>query len=214
MPRTPATLGVVRAKRAAAGFGLLAAVVVLPACGGSESTYVEEPGSGLFLRLPADWEVFGVVDGDPAGDPRVDVDAGAWQVGFDGASRPDRSHLEETAPDAPVGTAEVVPLAGLQLPIAQATLRTLFTADGSDPLVDGGVDELEYDEVDLGSHWGNRLVGTVDVGGQEVRVAQLGFFDEGGKRLYLVRVLCSPDCFDDNEDEIEGVLDSLTLESR
>ena len=196
------------------GFG--AAGLLLAACGGPDNTYVEEQGSGLFMRLPEDWAVFPVEDGAPAGDPRVDADFGPWSVLIDGAERPNRAHGEEANPDEPVGTVQVVPLALFQSPppLAHSTLRSFFTAEGADPLETDGITDIEYDEVDLGEHWGSRLIGTVDQGDGEVRVAQLAFFDAGGKRIHVVRILCSVECFDDNEDEIEEVLDSFTLEER
>lgn len=202
--------------RAVAGVAL-AASLLTAACGDADNTYVKESGSGLFLRLPNDWTVFPVKDGKPAGDPRIDADFGAWSVVIDGHRNPRRSHIEEPATDEPVGTVDVVPMLALQspLPLAHATLRSLFTVDGSDALESDDVRDLEYDEVDLGGHWGSRLVGTVSVDGvEEIRVAQLAFFDDSGERIYVVRIQCSLDCFDDHETEIEAILDSFTLEAR
>jgi hypothetical protein len=207
---------VTRTRSGAIAGGLAATALLLGACGDAENTYVEEQGSGLFMRLPEDWEVFPVEDANPAGNPRIDADFGPWSVLIDGAERPNRAHGEEANPDEPVGTVQVVPLALFQSPppLAHATLRGFFMVDGSDPLESDVVTDLEYDEVDLGHHWGNRLIGTVDQGGGEVRVAQLAFFDSGGKRIHVVRILCTVECFDDNEEEIEDVLDSFTLEDR
>lgn len=189
-------------------------ILLLVACGGPDNTYVSERGSGLFLRLPADWAVFPVENGRPAADPSTDVDFGAWRVLIDGDDRPDRSHGEELSPGAPVGTVQVVPRALFQTPppLAQSTLRSLFTGDGSDPLVGTAYADVEYDEVDLGHHWGNRITATMTQSGSEVRVSQLAFFDSGGERIHVVRILCSAECFEEYEDEIDGVLDSFTLE--
>jgi hypothetical protein len=189
------------------------ALALLGACGDADNTYVEEQGSGLFMRLPNDWTVFDVENGKPAADPSTDVNFGAWSVLIDGAVQPDRAHGEDAAPEEPVGTVQVVPLAMFQSPpaLAHSTLRSFFMPDGSDPL-EAGLDDLEYDEIDNGAHWGNRLTATIDQGGQPVRVAQLAFFDDGGDRVHVVRILCSIECFADNEDEIDGVLDSFTLE--
>jgi len=189
-------------------------VVLLGACGDAESTYVEEQSSGLFMRLPADWTVFQVEDGEPGGDPRVDLGFGPWSVLIDGAERPNRAHGEDENPDEPVGTVQVVPLAMFQTPppIAHASLRGFFTVDGSDPLEGTGIEDLEYEEIDRGDHWGNRISGTMRQGGDTVRVSQLAFFDEDGKRVHLVRILCSLECFEEHEAEIDAALDSFTLE--
>ena len=189
--------------------------LLLGACGDAESTYVEEPRSGLFIRLPADWTVFPVEDGNPAGDPRLDATVGRWSVFIDGAEVASRSHAEQALPEAPLGNVQITPLATLQQPppLAQASLRRFFNVDASDPLVDAStVADLEYEEIDLGHAWGNRLEGTMDLGGGELRVVQLAFFDEGGDRLYRFRLLCSVSCFDAHRAEIDDVLDSFTLE--
>jgi hypothetical protein len=192
------------------GIGLL-----LGACGDAEHTYVEEPRSGLFVRLPPDWSVFPVDDGNPAGDPRRDPTTGRWSVIVDGAEVPSRSHAEDALPDAPLGNVQITPLAMLQerLPLAQATLRRFFTADSSDPLVaTATIADLEYEEIDLGHAWGNRVEGTMNLGAGEIRVVQLAFFDDGGDRLYRFRLLCSLACFVAHEAEINEVMDSFTLE--
>jgi hypothetical protein len=189
-------------------------VVLLGACGDADNTYVEEQSSGLFMRLPADWTVFPVEDGEPAGDPRVDLGFGPWSVLIDGAEQPDRAHGEDANPNEPVGTVQVVPLSAFQSPppLAHAALRGFFTTDGTDPLEGTGIDDLEYEEIDNGDHWGNRITASMGQGADAVRVSQLAFFDEGGKRVHLVRILCSVACFEEHEQEIDAALDSFTLE--
>ena len=208
----PATLLAVTPVRS--GALIVGMALLLGACGGPDNTYVEERGSGLFVRLPADWEVFPVEDGKPAVNGRVDPDFGAWRVMIDGAERPHRAHGEQPLPDEPVGTVQVVPIELFQtpLPLAYSSLRSLFPAGTEDPLQDDTVTEVEYQEIELGENWGSRLVATIDLGAGPVRVAQLAFFDEDGKRVHLLRILCSVECFDDNEAEIEDILDSFTLE--
>jgi hypothetical protein len=56
------------------------------------------------------------------------------------------------------------------------------------------------------------MVGTFDPGSGEVRQAQLAFFDDGGDRIYIVHIMCSTECFDRHEAEIDRILDSFTLE--
>jgi hypothetical protein len=206
----PATLYAVKAVRS----GAVVVACVVAACGGPDNSYVAESGSGLYLRLPAQWEVFPVEDGEPAVDPSRDPDFGVWSVLIDGAERPQRAHGEETSPSAPVGTVQVVPreLFESPPPLAHATLRSFFTPDGTDPLAGAELGDVEYDEIDLGHHWGNRLTATVNQDDGQVRVSQLAFFDNGGKRVHLVRIMCSLDCYHEHEDEIAGVLDSFTLE--
>jgi hypothetical protein len=187
--------------------------LLVAACGSPDNTYVEERGSGLFLRLPDDWEVFELQSGSPAAD-RTDPAFGAWRVVIDGAETPSRAHGENPAPSEPVGAVSVTPLRSLQtpLPLNLSSLRTLFPPGQTDPLVEGDVTDIEYEEVDLGHHWGVRLRGTVDLGGGPVRIAQHAFFDEDGQRVHVLRIMCSVDCFDAHRAEIDDVLDSFTLE--
>ena len=209
MSLRPATLCAVTPVRSGALIGGLA--LLLGACGGADNTYVEEQSSGLFVRLPADWEVFPIEGGKPAGDPRLDTDFGPWRVIIDGAERPARAHGEDPLPDEPVGTIQVVPV-GAEIPLTLSSLRSLFPIDGSDPLEGGDITDLEYQEIDLDEHWGSRLTGTMDLGAGPVRVAQMAFFDDDGDRIHLVRILCSVECFDRNEAEIDEILDSFTFD--
>jgi len=192
------------------------AIVLVAACGGPDNTYVSEKGSGLFLRLPPDWTVYPLESGKPASDPTTDADFGVWRVLIDGDHHPDRAHGEELAPGAPVGTVQVVPRVAFStpLPLAQGALRSLFMPDGSDPLEALDLTDIEYHEIDLGHHWGNRLIATVDRGGVKIRIAQLAFFDRGGKRLHVALIQCTVECFRQHKREIDGVLDSFTLEDR
>ena len=135
----------------------------LAACGEADNEYVANNDAGLFVRLPADWTVYEVANDNPAADPRTDVDAGRWRVVFDASDSPSRAHLEQPVPDAPVGFVEIVPTAmleGAQLS-SHAALRSMLLggqADPLDPSSDVDVEVLDYEEVDLGHHWGNRIV--------------------------------------------------------
>ena len=187
--------------------------LLVAACGGPDNTYVEERGSGLFLRLPNDWEVFELQSGSPAAD-LSDPAFGAWRVVIDGADTPSRAHGEDPAPAEPVGVVSVTPLRSLQTPLSLnlSSLRSLFPPGRGDALTETGITDIEYEEVDLGGHWGVRLRGTVDLGGGPVRIAQHAFFDDDGERVHVVRVMCSVECFDSHRAEIDDVLDSFTLE--
>jgi hypothetical protein len=209
----PATLCAVKRRVVAGVVMALASAAALGACGEADNTYVEEQGSGLFLRLPTDWAVFQVEDGKPASDPQTDVDFGPWSVLIDGAAEPDRGHGEQAVPDEPVGTVQVVPLALFQSrpALAHSTLRMFFTSDGTDPL-EAGLGDVRYEEIDLGDHWGNRITATIEQGGAAVRATQLAFFDSGGDRVHVVRITCSVECYEEREDEIEAIVDSFTLE--
>jgi hypothetical protein len=160
--------------------------------------------------------VYPLQDGEP-GAARNDVDYGTWRVLLDGAPEPNRSHGNNPVPSEPVGVVSVRPLRTLQTPlaVAHASLRTLFLPGGGDPLAGTAtvpVTDLVYQEVDLDDHWGSLMTGSFDTGPGPVRQTQLAFFDDGGERLYVVHIMCSTECFARRQAEIDGILDSFTLE--
>lgn len=204
--------GPVGASVVAAG---LALVAVLGGCGGPDNVYVAHPDAGVFVRLPPDWAVFTIADKDPTADPRSDPSAGTWRVVIDGAVDADRAHIESRSPTEPVGFVEIVPtglIEGGEQISNHASLRSLLLGGSSDPLDAAGVEVVAYEEIDLGHHWGNRVVAEVQRDGDTVVMSQVAFLDDGSNRLQVMRVLCSADCYEQNEAEITAVLDSWTLE--
>lgn len=205
-------------RRLGAILGGVVALSGLAACSGPrDNAYIENNDAGVFARLPVDWTVFPAEDDNPVANPAIDLDAGVWRVLVDASERPLRSHIEEDAPDAPVGYALVAPLAGTQIQATQMGLRSLATADGSDPMAGGapGVEVASYDEIDFGHAWGNQITITYEQpSGALLKVTQLAFIDDGSNRLTLFTLGCSADCYEDNADEIGSVIASFTLEDR
>ncbi len=203
------------ARPAALVLALLVGLVAAAGCGGPDNVYVANTDAGVFVRLPTDWTVFGIVDKDPTGDPRTDPDAGTWRVVIDGAVEPDRAHIEARSPTEPVGFVEIVPtglIEGGEQISSHSSLRSLLLGGSSDPLDAPGVDVVEYEEIDLGHHWGNRVVAEVRRDGGTVVMSQVAFLDDASNRLQVMRVLCSADCYEQHEDTIVEIFDSWTLE--
>jgi len=189
--------------------------IALAGCGGPDNVYVAHADAGVFVRLPADWTVFTFADKDPTADPRTDPSAGTWRVVIDGAVDADRAHIESPSPTEPVGFVEILPtglIEGGEQISNHASLRSLLLGGSSDPLDAPGVDVVAYEEIDLGHHWGNRVVAEVRRDGDTVVMSQVAFLDDGSNRLQVMRVLCSADCYELHEAEITAVLDSWTLE--
>ncbi len=204
------------------GAAVVASALVLAAgCGDPDNVYVANERAGVFLKLPNDWTTFQVERADPTANPRTSAEAGEWSVIVDAADQPLRSHLEEAAPEAPVGMLQIIPTPFLQDPegnpisLTNQVLRALLLNLEGDPLTEPGVEVVKYVEVDLGHHWGIRLTAKLSQAEEtEVQVTQFAFVDAGGKRLYRFRLLCSVACYAEHEDEINAVLDSWTLEGR
>jgi hypothetical protein len=192
-----------------------AASMLLLACGDADHVYVADEDTGVFIQLPKDWTVFEVEDGNANVNPRTDASSGEWAVILDGSDDPRRSHLEDTAPVAPVGRASVLNITTASIPRTHAALRTLLTADGTDPLEQptDGLRVESYDEVELGTAWGYRMVLTETLApGVESSFIQLAFFDDGGNRLMMLSLGCSAECYEEHGAEIEGVADTFTIE--
>ena len=188
---------------------------LLLGCGDADNVYVADEETGVYLRLPKDWTVFEVEDGNANVNPRTDPTSGEWAVIIDGASDPRRSHLEDLAPNDPVGRASVLNITTAQLPRTHAALRSLLTEDGSDPLETPSPDlQVEsYDEIEIGERGATGWCSRTDrrrVSSR--RIMQLAFFDDGGNRLTMFAVGCSAECYADHGDEIEAVVDTFTIE--
>jgi hypothetical protein len=197
---------------------LLGATAVGCGDGERDNAYVAHSEAGLFLRLPPDWETFQVYNDNPAADPLTDPEAGPWRLVFDGASEPDRAHLEEPTPEDPVGFVEIQPTPQGTGLTSYAEMRSLLgtteSAEPVDPLDSPDFDVLDYEEFDIGGYYGNRLTADTAGGAGDIRVTQIVASTDGADRLYVVRLLCSVECYGANEAEIEAMLDSFTLEAR
>lgn len=194
---------------------LLALGGALAACGGGrDNEYVQQTEAGLFVRLPADWTTFQLLEGDPTVDPRVDPAGGAWQVLIDGSASPSRQHLEQVLPDEPLGIVQIEPTPAGTGPTSHLQLRSLLQFDplAGDPLEDPSLDVVDYAEFDDGDFFGNRLVVDRETDEGTMRITQIAAVDVGSNRVYSFRLFCTPDCYDDHEREIEDVVDSFTLE--
>jgi hypothetical protein len=202
-----------------AAIALAAVASVLAACGSSDVRYVSNKEGGLFLKVPDSWTVFDVANGKVAADPRTTI-LGPWRVVLDSAAQPSRSHLESSDLDSPVGFIEITPLANVETPPAptQTALRSLMFGD-ADPLAataDSGITVVDYAEVELSSgYWGNQLlVRNASSDGSEQTILQLAYANETFSRIYVMRVFCSSECFDQHQAEIQSIVDSWTLENR
>lgn len=216
------------------GMALLAVSAVAAAgCGDADNAYVSNSKAGVFLKLPSDWATYAYESGDPTAS-RLTAIPGSWRMGFDGAEDPDRAHLEGSiAPEAPIGFVEVAPIEVGAIS-GQSGLRSILVGgdydpldpdltyeppDPSEPSDPSAIDPsslavLDYDELDLGHAYGNEIHATIGAGRTEIEVIQLAMLNNAGDRVHLLRVLCSPDCFDEHRDEIDEVIDSWVLEDR
>lgn len=212
-------------RRLRPGAGVLLALTgVLGACGGSGYRYVENGEAGAYFKVPEGWEVF-AVDADPVPDDRPapigsDLVEGPWVVVFDAAPDPAIEHVDELSPTHVVGQAEVGELRPeVRDALTLADLRSLVLDGEYDPiqLYSEGNPDLEivrYEDIttDDGLR-GNRIILNVRLDeGDYVTLDQVALVDAGTERLYRLLVKCDAGCYLDNQDEIDEVVDSWTVD--
>lgn len=217
------------AKRGLRGAGAAVAVALLLAsCGSSDAQYVKNGKAGIFVEVPKAWGVFTLRAGHPMelgakrvtnGSEAVGEGQTPWLVGFDGAKEPTRANFEATEePSDPIGSVQVLPVrAEANLPRTLGGLRSIFTDDGSDPLAApaSGFEIKDYAELEFPSgHWGIRMTFQRTDGSATHMVEAIAAFDRTVERVYIVEIQCTDTCFDKHHDEIEQILDSVTLEQR
>ncbi|MBA2625358.1 MAG: hypothetical protein H0U89_07120 [Acidimicrobiia bacterium] len=229
-----------RFRRVSALLALLAAAVLVGACGGSDFRYLSNSEAGAFFKVPDSWSVYEEDDllrsQDDAAD-REELEAISdrlWFRGFDGADDPDLGNVSNLAARSPRGFAQVRPLSASERDTIDLAFlrRSGFpvpdpeTGQRVDPLEffsenpDGFVQVLEYDddrslgELTLGDGLrGVRMLSRVEVEeGDPVVFEQVTAVDADTTRMYAFTVGCVESCWEDNEDVIREIADSWTLE--
>jgi hypothetical protein len=202
-------------KRGLGGAGLLIVLLALAACGGPDAKYVSNAKAGLFVKIPTRWQTVELQAGDVKPDGLAATPE-VWRVGIDGAPEPRRSDFESNAPSEPNGLVEVIPIdpSKLNSSPSLAMLRDLVTQT-TDPstgqATTAPVSILRDEEVSMSSgYWGLRTT-VQSTAAPQVTLEQLALFDPGVHRLYRVTINCSSACFSAHADDIESILDSLTL---
>lgn len=199
--------------------------LVLAGCGAPEFQYAaEQPGSvpagTVYFKVPQGWTPFPAAaiaaaekqwsGGD---DPGLIVAATAWQEAYDAAADPSLDHvLGRTTPDHPV---------------VYASLRSLYTEEQAgatrDALRDmlvpvstagSGVTIRTDQDVAQGGAQGVHLVFSYapSPGQPEETIDQTAYLSDGTDAVYLLVVRCTSTCYDQNQDAIEAVTSSYTIQ--
>jgi hypothetical protein len=199
--------------RIGAVVGVLAAALLLAACGGSDYRYVSNSSDKVFFKIPKDYELYRIETAEPEGRPSAAAVQGAdpWHVVFDSAPEPSETHADASAPSHVVGQALVIPLSGVQGDqLSSKDLRSFFL--GSDPLdlaeTDPDVEIVSFEPIAEDGYRGSRVVLNLKEGDAWTTYDQTSFLDASASRAYLFDVRCESSCFEDNRDAIRQIVDS------
>jgi hypothetical protein len=193
--------------------------VLASACASTGYDYVKNSEDRTYFKVPDSWkvydeeEVFDLTTEGLSDDEKEVARELFWAVRFDGAPKPSIEHLAGPYKH-PTGLAEVQDLLQEESDaMSLSTLRNLyFPIDEAEIAGDGTVLAYEPIELDGGFH-GVHIVGRllIDDKGTEVTFSQNAVLDQSTSKLFAFIVFCTSECYSDNEEQIDRVVDSWTV---
>jgi hypothetical protein len=205
---------------------LVASLLVLAGCGAPEFTYVTNSDDRTYLRVPSSWKPLdtkSILEGigvDAGDDPER---AGFWLEGYDAAAAPDVAHLLGTHSEAPavfVGVRTVPP--ALQGQISLDVMRDLWR-----PVSPGARQQAEQSQMSPFTGFqlvsdevltpGDGLRGVHSVyryrilDGPPQVFDQIVYTNDDASKIYMFYLRCSAECYEQRQQEINGVVSSFTV---
>jgi hypothetical protein len=198
-------------------FGLTA-LALMSGCAGTGYHYVKRSEDHTYFKVPDSWKLFDedqmlAADKSLSEEERTVFRDNAWETGFDGSPQPSVQHLDIADNRHPVGRAMVLSLSGDAADeLSLKTLRNLFfDIDGIETGDSANV--LEYRRVNFdGGFRGSRFVAEVSRGKKTFTVNQIAVVDQATNKIHALVVTCTRACYDANEEKIEAIVDSYTVD--
>ena len=208
------------------GFAV-AAAILLAACGGSQYRYVSNTTENLYLKVPKDWKQYKLTDTDKDGRP-TSMPEGAlriWHYAYDAAAGSTADNLKSDSPEQPVTDVQVWALSdGTNDQMSLSKVRSIAFG-GFDPLLLDPGTPPKWEVVDFDGKSDLRLTFPKGVTGTRMAVNvpnaddpskfhtvdAATLVDPTNKRFYILRTLCSAQCYLDNRKVIDTVADSWTV---
>lgn len=189
------------------------------ACEGSGYSYISNPSTKTYFRVPEAWGLFEQNEMMSAGSPAISLESlqsasDLWVVAFDAAPSPDLDHVLATSSRHPTGYALVRPLTEEERDTySLASLRNEVIPLDRLEEADGRVEAVSEEDIELesGAH-GSRLVNKIKVGEEFFTLDQTGLVDSGTHRVYVLVIGCKAACYEANKAVIDQVADSWTIE--
>ena len=193
----------------AAPLVLMAAAVLLAACGRSGYQYVDNDDETVFIKIPADWDVVseGTVNFTVTPDEDIQPIPGElvlpWRAEFDAAPDDQRGSLNYVQ-----GHVEIQPVDRR----IQATLPlSFFFPEVSSDVA--GVEDVRRYLVTVGDVSGERIRWKqVTESGTEFVRDRLVLRNSINSVVYRVDVVCSLGCYQANANSIEEIMSTFTVE--
>jgi hypothetical protein len=200
----------------------LVLLVLIAACDRPTVTYVKSGNvprseAHAFVKLPEGWTLYEeddllAGDGDLTEEQRASLEANQWLVIFDASPDPTPDHLSPFS-EFPTGFALVRALNPLQEgDYSVDSLRNeVFPLD---ELESGDDFELHSDErLDLpGDMEGFQLTFSLGQGERVSKVQQVSALDPAADVIYVLVISCEATCYENEEDVIDRVVRSWTVE--
>ena len=201
------------------GVGLVALAALLGACGTDKWTYVDNGAENTYIRVPHEWKVFKI---DKEGDrPSAFPDSveSVWHVAFDASDKPSLDNtvaldaLPPASVDKPVGQLQIFQVTGsFNQELSLTTARS--SALGIDPLgvpdeVKDLVEIVNYSPIAHDGLQGSRVIYNLHNEGEPWQtVDATTLFDQSRNRFYVLRIGCTSECFNDNQQAINEIATS------
>lgn len=199
---------------------VVAALLVLTACGSSNSRYLANRDEKVYLRVPNSWH--DVLLSDTIQDPVLQATSDA-KVISKSVVTPQKGAVEQKdlSGDSPFATMTVYETTGaFNQQLSASLARRVVGLVSFDPLLpsdeDKGLSEvLDFDPNPTnakvsGSHVVYRV--RSDTTSDWVLTVNLStYFNPSDSRLYALEVVCSPDCYDKAASQIDKIVNSWRI---
>jgi hypothetical protein len=195
---------------------VLALAVAGAACSSSGYQYVKNSDDRTYFKVPDGWKLYDedALTATLTPRERDSVRETSWQVMFDASPKPSLKHFLGLATKHPNGYASVQQLDfDASDNVSFSALRNFFfPIDSAVQNEVGSIVSYEQLEPD-GGFRGFHLVAEVQTQeGEVVTVDQTMLLDQATSRLYALIVTCDAQCYEENADQIERVVDSWTVQ--
>ena len=199
-----------------------AGALLLASCAGTGFRYVKSSETNTYFKVPQEWRLFEEDEIFEHGGSRISpqqqeaAKRGQWIVAFDADPEPSLSHLLESTATNPSGFAKVRVLSDRERETySLSSLRN--SVYPIDTLEDQG-QEVEVlsseDVVTDGGLRGIRIVYNLEQDERFLTVNQTSLVDPSTRLLYVFAIGCEANCYVQNEEVIEEVVDSWTVKER
>jgi hypothetical protein len=202
----------------------------LASCGGTNYRYISNSQENLFFKVPKSWKLYQLTASDKEGrpDPVPSSFERSWHLLVDSNPQPDPTHVVEHAPELPIVEAQVYVLTQ---PASEtqslSDLRRLVykLPQGADPLLNDPSASRAWEVVTGSFHdlkfpkglTGTRLAINIpdptakDDPKKFATLDAIAMHDVVNRRVYMLSVRCSSQCYLDHRSQIDDLMTSWTV---